>query len=407
MIKTVFRPEASDKIQAISSKSEIHRLLICAALSDKKTEIVCENINEDIMATTKCLKALGAEIEYDNGIFTVLPVKSVPENPVLFCNESGSTLRFLLPICARLCENATFETKGRLASRPLSPLKEELEKGNTRIKTENSNILVSGKNKDTHFEIAGNVSSQFISGLMFMLTFTGGEIIITNSIESRPYIEMTIEALRLFGCNVSFSKGIITVEKKCPLTSPEKIKGFGDWSNAAFFIAAGVTGQKKITVTGLKSDSFQGDRKIIEILKRFGAEIEISDDEVTAFPSVLSATDIDARDIPDLVPVLSVVATRAKGKTKISGCERLRLKESDRIEAVKNMISSLGGKIEVINDEIIIEGCSLSGGVVNSENDHRIAMSAAVAAFFTTSPVTINDAQAVNKSYPSFWDELK
>lgn len=407
MIKTVQTPETNDEIKAITSKSEVHRLLICSAFSDRKTEIVCENINEDIQATTECLKGLGADITYKNGVFSVSPIKNTPDNPVLFCNESGSTLRFLLPVAAYLGKTTTFVTKGRLVQRPLSPLKEELEKGKTEIEIADGNITVSGKNEKTEFEIAGNVSSQFISGLMFMLTFTGGKITITGTTESKPYIEMTIDALRLFGCNISFDKNVISVEKTCPLISPSKVQGFGDWSNAAFFIVAGVIGTKPVTVTGLDINSRQGDKKIVEILRNFGAVIEITDDKVTAFPSELTGTAINAKDVPDLVPVLSVTATKAKGITKISGCERLRLKESDRIEAIKNMISCLGGKIEVINDEIIIEGFPLSGGTVDSENDHRIAMSAAIAAFASEAPVTISNAQAVNKSYPTFWDELK
>lgn len=407
MIKTVHNPKTADTVAAIASKSEVHRLLICAAFSDGKTEIFCESINEDISATVGCLKALGAEISYNNGIFTVYPVKSTPENPVLPCNESGSTLRFLIPVTAHLGKGATFLTKGRLADRPLSPLKEELERGGTKIAVLDGNIVISGKNTEKSFEIAGNISSQFISGLMLMLTFTGGTITVTGEIQSRPYIEMTADALRLFGCDVSLTDNIISVPKACPLISPHKVQGFGDWSNSAFFICAGVLGKKAITVTGLKADSRQGDKKIVDILRLFGAEIKTDGDSVTAYPSPLQGITLDAKDIPDLVPVLSVIAANASGTTKITGCERLRFKESDRIEAVKNLITDLGGKVTVDNDDIIIEGTALSGGETDSLNDHRIAMSAAIAAFATKKPVTISTAEAVNKSYPSFWDELK
>ncbi len=407
MIKTVKKPKTTGAIKAIASKSEVHRLLICAALGDKKSEIVCQNINADIKATAECLAALGAEITYENGIFSVLPIKNPPENASLPCNESGSTLRFLLPVTAILGKGGIFKTEGRLSERPLSPLKEELERAGVSIKTSGKDITVFGKCEETVFSIAGNVSSQFISGLMFMLTFTGGRINITGNTESRPYIEMTIDALRLFGCDIDFSDNIISVPKTCPLRSPEKAKSFGDWSNAAFFIVAGVTGKEKITVTGLDMGSRQGDKKIVDVLRSFGAEIEIRENEVTAYPSSLKATDIDAKDIPDLVPVLSVAAANATGTTKIYNCSRLRIKESDRIEAVKEMITALGGKITVINDDIIIEGYPLSGGKVDSKNDHRIAMSAAVAAFSTENEVTVINAEAVNKSYPSFWDEIK
>ena len=407
MIKTVFNPTTSEKIKAIASKSEVHRLLICAALSDTKTEIVCENVNDDITATARCLKAMGAEISYKNGIFTVFPIKNTPKNPLLPCNESGSTLRFLIPLTAAYGKGATFLAKGRLASRPLSPLKEELGKGGTLTRVADGNIVISGKNTKNNFEIDGGVSSQFISGLMFMLTLTGGTVTITGEIQSRPYIEMTADALRLFGCDVIFDNNTISVPKTNPLVSPKKVQGFGDWSNAAFFLVAGATGRKKITVTGLRADSRQGDRKIVDILRLFGAEIETENDCVTAFPSALHGITFDAKDVPDLVPVLSVAATMAEGTTKITGCERLRFKESDRIEAVRNMITDLGGKVTVENDDIIIEGSALKGGTTDSLNDHRIAMSAAIAAFSSENPVTVTTAEAVNKSYPTFWDELK
>ncbi len=407
MIKHIKNPVTSDKIKAIASKSEVHRLLICAALGDRETEIICENINADIKATADCLTALGAKIKYTDKVFYVSPIKNTPENPVLPCNESGSTLRFLLPVAAVLGKGGIFETAGRLSERPLSPLKEELERAGIEISVRDKKITVSGKCRETDFTVAGDVSSQFISGLMFMLSITGGKINITGSIQSRPYIEMTIDTLRLFGCGIDFSDNVITVKKVCPLKSPGKTKGFGDWSNAAFFITAGVVGKKPVTVTGLDMNSRQGDKKIIGILRYMGAEIRTENDSVTAFPSELKATDIDASDIPDLVPVLSVAAANAKGTTKIYNCSRLRIKESDRIEAVKEMLEALGGKVRVINDDIIIEGSVLRGGSVDSKNDHRIAMSAAAASFAAENEVTVIDAEAVNKSYPSFWDEIR
>lgn len=407
MTKIILSPKTSGNIKAIASKSEVHRLLIAAALSDKTTEIICEKTNADITATAECLKALGADITYSDGVFSVTPIKEVPENPVLPCNESGSTLRFLLPLVCFFGKGGVFEAKGRLTSRPLSPLKEELERYGAKIITKEGFIKISQKTAGTDFIIPGNVSSQFISGLLFMLTKTGGSITVTGTIESLPYIEMTIDALNLFGCKISFSDGRITVEKTSPLISPGKAKSGGDWSNAAFFLTAGVIGKEKITVSGLDINSRQGDKKITDILQSFGAKIDASDSSVTAYPSELHAFSFDATDIPDLVPVLSVAAANAKGVTRITGCKRLRIKESDRIEAVRRLITDLGGKIDIENDDIIITGSPLSGGLTVSENDHRIAMSAAVAAFSCDSAVTIEGAEAVNKSYPSFWEEIR
>lgn len=407
MIKTLKNPTAKGVIKAIASKSEVHRYLLCAALADKKTDILCEELNEDIIATVSCLNALGAEITYKNNYFSVLPIKQVKEEPLLPCNESGSTLRFLLPTVSSFGKNAVFEAKGRLGSRPLSPLKEELQRTGAQIISENGRITVSGKCTGTAFSIPGNVSSQFISGLMFMLTKTGGKIKITESIESLPYIEMTIKALRDFGCDVSFSDNTVNVPKTNPLLSPQNITSSGDWSNAAFFITLGIIGASPVKVTGLDIKSAQGDKAVIDVLKSLGGDIRINGNEVTAYPSVLTACDIDAKNIPDLVPVLSVAATKAEGTTRIYNCSRLRIKESDRIEAVRKMISALGGKIHIEDDDIIIKGSPLTGGTVDSCNDHRIAMSAAVAAFISEDTVTINGAEAVNKSYPTFWEEIK
>ncbi len=407
MIKTLHSPETSGCIKAINSKSEAHRVLICAALSDKKTEIRCESINEDITATADCLKALGAGISFSDGAFTVEPIKNPEKAAVLPCNESGSTLRFLLPLVSAFGGEYEFHTNGRLSQRPLSPLKEELQKGGTVISVRDNRICVSGCCNSDEFTIEGNISSQFISGLMLMLSLTGGKITVTGSIESRPYIAMTADALKEFGCNISFIDNVITVPKTRPLISPEKTEINGDWSNAAFFITAGVIGKKAITVTGLDFNSRQGDKAIITVLRKLGAKIEVTENSVTAFPSSLHGTEINAKDIPDLVPVLSVAAANAEGETRITACARLRLKESDRIETVKEMIIALGGKISVENDSLIINGFPLTGGSVDSKNDHRIAMSAAVAAFSAKNAVTVINAEAVNKSYPRFWDEIK
>ena len=407
MIKTVLAPVTNDIIKIPASKSEVHRLLICAALSDSTTKIFCDGTNEDIEATAECLRALGAEITHKDGAFTVKPLCDVPEKPVLCCNESGSTLRFLLPVAAFFGKDTVFSTKGRLGDRPLSPLKEELEGAGVTITKVSNEIRLSGKCNKTAFTIAGNVSSQFISGLMFMLTKTGGEIEITGKTESRPYIEMTIDALRQFGCSISFIGNKITVPKTSPLISPSEVKAGGDWSNSAFFLSAGIIGKNAITLTGLKADSVQGDKKIVDILREFGGRIEENEKGITAYPSPLHGITIDAGDIPDLVPVLSVVAANAEGSTEIKSCGRLRLKESDRIEAVYNMIKNLGGKITVENDTIIIEGPALQGGSIDSVNDHRIAMSGAIAAFASDGAVTINGAEAVKKSYPTFWDEIR
>ena len=366
------------EVVAIPSKSQAHRLLICAAFADQNTELVCPQTNQDIEATANCLRALGAKIEYTAAGYMVEPITQLPKTATLDCCESGSTLRFLLPIAGALGVDATFKMAGRLPQRPLSPLWEELERmGCTLTRPTEETIRCTGKLRPGKYTIDGSVSSQFITGLLFALALIKGdtELSITGKVESRPYIEMTRNALALFGAPHFKSPGKITVE--------------GDWSNGAFFLAAQALGSD-LNVLGLNADSAQGDRAVAEILEQLCAG---------------SAT-VSAADIPDLVPILAVVAAAKQGAT-FTNIRRLRLKESDRVASVIDMITALGGEGSADEDHLYVRGTGLRGGIVNSCNDHRIAMAAAIAATVCTEPVTILGAEAVNKSYPQFWEEYR
>lgn len=408
---TVFPSTTQGKIRAIASKSVAHRLLICASFADKPTSIRCEQTNEDITATVECLCALGAKIIRIGDLYEVTPIKEINKNAILPCNESGSTLRFLLPICAVLNGNFRFEMKGRLPSRPLSPLKELLEKNGVTFSRPTENTLsVSGELSGEDFEIAGNVSSQFISGLLFSLAISKKKstLKITTQIESEPYINITLEALSLFGVDVIKSENVFIIPQSCSFNAPAELDVEGDWSNAAFPLALGIIGKAPITVENLFPASMQGDKQIIDILRKFGGKIEENGNGFTAFPSSLCGIEIDASNIPDLVPILATVASVAKGTTVIRGASRLRLKESDRLMSVSNALSTLGSDITQTDDGLIINGKkSLCGGIVDSFGDHRIAMSCAVASSICESGVTIKNAEAVNKSYPNFWRDMK
>ena len=399
------------KIRAIASKSAAHRLLICAAFADKPSAIRCEQINEDIVATVECLCALGASISRAGEFYNVTPIKNLNRSAILPCNESGSTLRFMIPICAALNGSFTFEMKGRLPSRPLSPLKEVLEQNGVSISAPAANtLLVSGALLGNEFEIAGNVSSQFITGLLFALSILKRKatLKITTKIESEPYIALTLDALSAFGIDIIKNENEFTVFGNRALTAPKELCVEGDWSNAAFPLALGVIGKAPICVENLQESSKQGDKKIIELLRSFGGKIEQSGSCFTAYPSKLHGIEIDATSIPDLVPILATVASVAEGKTVIRGAARLRLKESDRLVSVSTMLNTLGGDVIETDDGLIINGMpSLNGGVVDSFGDHRIAMSAAVASAVCKSSVTVTRADAVNKSYPDFWRDMK
>ena len=409
---TIQPSAANGRIKAISSKSAAHRILICAAFADEMTAVRCDTTNKDIEATAACLCAMGASIRYENPYFYVTPI-GVPKSGVtLPCNESGSTLRFLLPIVPAIGIDARFEMAGRLPERPLSPLYEELTAHGARLGPQGSNPLdCRGSLSGEEYKIRGDVSSQFISGLLFALTFSGrgGRLIIEGKTESAPYVNMTVDALRLFGAApIKTADGYI-IQKGVKLVSPRTLDVEGDWSNAAFPLCMGAIGSGAVSVYGLKNDSNQGDRTIVELLRRFGADVTEGEGEYTVRGGkALHGIEIDATQIPDLVPVLATVASVSEGETRIFGASRLRLKESDRLMTVTQMLSALGADISETEDGLIIRGKPrLSGGTVDSCNDHRIAMSAAVASVASAQEITIEGAQCASKSYPDFWSDIK
>ncbi len=403
---TFDRPKLSGRIRAISSKSEAHRQLICAALADGETEIVCSDTNLDIDATAGCLRSLGADIEREDGSFCVRPIYAVKGQALLDCGESGSTLRFIIPVAAALGADCKIKMHGRLPSRPLSPLYELLcENGAVLSPVGENPFYVGGKLKCGDFFIRADVSSQFISGLLFALPLLEGKssLTLTGKAESLHYIDMTLDALRLFGAGISKKGDTFYINPIKKFKSPGRTCVGGDWSNAAFFLCAGAMGKSPLTVYGLDPASAQGDKKILDILTLMGADVRIKDSEITVSRNRLRGIEVDASQIPDLVPVIATVASVCEGKTVIYNAGRLRLKESDRIESVCRMLTDLGGKISPTDDGMIIEGVpELSGGTVDSFNDHRIAMSAAVASLVSLGKVTVTGMEAVNKSYPSF-----
>lgn len=397
------------EIRAISSKSEAHRYLICAALGDRNCEIICADTNADIDATANCLNSLGARIERTENGFSVTPIKEISDGATLECNESGSTLRFLLPTVCALGADCRFNMRGRLSERPLSPLYELLTSSGSLLSPKGSNPLcVKGNLSSGDYTLKSDVSSQYISGLLFALSVTKGKsaLHLDGKIESAPYIFMTFDALKVFGAKIEFDgKDTFYINGKNRLSPPCRAEVCGDWSNAAFLLSAGAIGNHPVKITGLDLNSRQGDREIVSILERMGAKTEISHGTVTVFPSKLRATEIDSANIPDLIPILATVASIADGETRIYNAARLRLKESDRIESVCSMLSCLGADIRETEDGMIIKGKNrLSGGIVSSYNDHRIAMSASVASLMCDGNVVIEGFEAINKSYPTFLD---
>lgn len=402
----------SGTLPAIASKSAAHRLLICAALAESPSAITCAETSADIEATVRCLAALGARIRYDGGVFHIDPLpRPVAGERILDAGESGSTLRFLLPVACALGAEAAFYMSGRLPERPLSPLYEELISHGCAISAPGySPIRTGGRLKSGRYTIYGGVSSQFISGLLFALPLTDGESIIrvTGEIESRPYADMTVDALRRSGIDVVTDGRVFRVPGNQRYAPESAVTVEGDWSNAAFWLCLGAVGAHEITVTNLNHKSLQGDKSVAELLKRFGARVVTSEDSVTVSRGNLRGIEIDAGNTPDLVPALAAAASVAEGVTVIKNAGRLRLKESDRLKATASTLGALGADISETVDGLVIRGKNrLDGGTVDSHGDHRIVMAAAVAAAVCINPVIIKGAEAVRKSYPGFFEDYK
>lgn len=412
-------------IPAIPSKSHVHRLLICAALADGVSRIHCPVTSEDMDATVRCMNALGAHITRENDAYVVTPIgyagdtenahaNAVSENatPTLDCGESGSTMRFLLPVVCALGKGRRLYAHGRLPERPLSPLYEELVRHGALLSPAGKNPLsVSGKLTPGDYTLDGSVSSQFITGLLFALPLLDGSstLTITGRVESAPYITMTLDALSMFGVHWQKIGAQSYRIEPTRYHTPGKVTAEGDWSNAAFWLVAGALSETSVTVTGLRMDSIQGDRAIVTLLAQMGASVETGADRVTVSGGHLHGIELDGTQIPDLIPILSIAAACAKGVTTMRQIGRLRLKESDRIAAVVDMLTSLGCHgVTAGEDWLRIEGGRpFSGGVVDGWHDHRIVMSSSVAAWQCTGSVEIVGAEAVRKSYPGFFGDLR
>lgn len=395
-------------IKILPSKSEAHRMMIAAELCDNPCEIQISETSNDIEATRSCMTAIRRALDAKLSGGTGADITAD-----LYCGESGSTFRFLIPVVAALEIIGRFHPEGRLPERPLAPLDEQLrEKGVLLSETGTVPYLVQGPLQPGRYEIPGNVSSQYITGLLFALPLLSEDstISITGGLQSEGYVNMTIRVLDRFGIEIITERSSDALVYRVPgnqkYVAPPTPEVEGDWSNAAFWLAAGVLGEEPVQVTGLSMDSAQGDRKIVDLLQKFGADVRVSADRVIAYPSRenLRGIPIDASQIPDMVPALALVASLAKGTTEILHAERLRLKESDRLKSVTDVLSKLGANVQELPDGLVIEGSeNLIGSEVNSYNDHRIAMMAAVASVVTEGKVTIQGAESVNKSYPTFF----
>lgn len=396
------------------SKSAAHRAILCASLAKGVSHLSNFRFSQDMEATCRAVQALGVKtrltgntlIVDSRGLFS-------PKQAVLDCGESGSTLRFLIPVAAAGGVCAEFTGKGRLPQRPIGVYLDCLPKAGVSCRTEGGLPLkIGGTLRPGVFSLPGDISSQFITGLLLALPALGGDsqILLTSPLESAGYVDMTIEMMNRFGVSVvPMENGWLVPGNQSYI--PRDLAIEGDWSQGAFFLAAGALSQNKdasILIKGLQKHSTQGDRQAFSLFQKFGAKLCWEPEGLRAAPGVLQPVpSIDASQIPDLVPILAVTAAFCPGVTAITGAARLRIKESDRLKAVAQGIAALGGEIRELPDGLVITGKpSLAGGQAEGFHDHRIVMAMAIAALGCEGPVVITDAQSINKSYPDFFEDF-
>lgn len=409
---TVSPYEMHGRITAPPSKSASHRNVIAAAMA--KGESVIENVDmsSDINATIRGCETLGCSVRVESaGRYNVLHIKGglkIKGGVNINCEESGSTLRFLIPVACTVEGKKIFTGSGRLPERPIDEYINIFENEGIRFEKPQGKSLplkVTGKLSGGEYVLSGNVSSQYISGLMFALPVLekDSEITITGKFESKGYADMTADTLRGFGVETDSTENGYIIKGNQEY-KPRSIKVEGDWSQAAFLIA-GAALSGKLTIEGLKADSLQPDRVIVDIMKRMGADIQQFENSIKVRKSALHGIEIDVSQCPDLVPPIAAAAALAEGKTKIYGAARLRIKESDRLKTLWGNLNKLGVRAEESPDSLTIYGGGIKGGEADSYGDHRITMALSILAL--RAPITITGAESINKSYPGFFEDLK
>lgn len=395
------------------SKSLSHRAIICAALSAGESNIGNIVFSDDIHATCDAMRSLGASIEKTSE--TSLKIKgSFPlelKEEEIDCKESGSTLRFLIPISLLAQGKAVFKGRGKLVSRPLGSYYNIFDEQEINYKNDDGNLPLhlEGSLSPGEFKLEGDISSQFITGLMFTLPLLNGDskIIMTSELESKGYVDLTIDMLDKFGVKV-----INNDYKEFTIKGGQEYKARdyrveGDFSQAAFWLVGGILGER-IDCKDLDPDSLQGDKAILHLIEEMGGNLNLEDLSFIAKKSNTKGIVIDASEWPDIVPILTVLAALSEGETRIINAARLRIKESDRLKAISTELNKLGADVKELEDGLVIRGRKdLTGGTVDSWNDHRIAMALAIASIRCTGDVTITNSDVVKKSYPHFWEDFK
>lgn len=429
--KTVSAAIPTGTIAAIPAKAHAHRALIAAALADSPSTLLIAHYSEDIDATIASLRGLGAIIEKTESGVRVIPIPENQSHGTIDAHESGTTLRLLLSVGSAICDTTDVTAAGRLPNRPLEPLKSQLEAHGITFSATKPPFTISGHLTGGLFEMVGNVSSQFFSGLLLASPKLDEDTLInsTTPLQSRDYVTLTRHVMADFGvmAYTTDDGNSFTVPKGQHYHGLENYPIEGDWSNSAIWLVAAAITSQPLTITNLQPDSTQADKRILDIIDCAGTTVEwqtedgtvIEDEQLDNIKTPLRlhcegrAIDpitVDLEQCPDLLPVLAALACSIEGESWFINGERLRLKESDRLLAVRDLVRTLGGTAHIEGDNLYINGTGrLTGGTVTSHNDHRLVMAASLMALFSDDPITITDSQAINKSYPLFfkhWNEL-
>lgn len=401
----------SGTVAAPASKSYTQRMVIASALSEGTSHISNPLYSDDTEAALRAVTALGAEFKAEGGVWTIKGTKPQAATKPIDCGESGATLRFLIPVAALADGPSTLLFGGSIERRPVEPLLECLRElgadahvgreGNLDTVYVEGGGLVGGK-----CSIPGDVSSQFISGLMFACPLAEAdiEIALTSPLESADYVKMTEAVLSTHAVEVAVEDRRIFIGGNQTYKAADGHVP-GDFSSAAFLLAAAAITSSKVTVSGLDYEAVQGDKAIVRILKEMGVEGKVCPDsiQIDGAGKPLKPIRVDVKNIPDLVPAIAVLACYADGTSHITGARRLRLKESDRLLTVSEELGKMGADIRITEDSMTIKGTALHGATVDPHNDHRIAMAAAVAALGAEGQTTIEHAECIRKSYPQFY----
>lgn len=414
MAEIILQPgKLSGTVTVPPSKSLAHRMIICAALADGESRISPIQPSEDILATLEGMAALGAEcsLQGDTAIIRGVGSRRKTEPVSIHCRESGSTLRFLVPLSMTLGVGAHFTGAPGLAVRPLTPYKticEAVGAEYSHAALPELSAHIHGRLPAGRYEVPGNISSQFITGLLLALSVADGdsEIVLTTPLESTAYVDLTLDAMQAFGVRAEITETGYIIPGNQRYTARSAVVE-GDYSQAANWLCAAALGND-IAVAGLNPDSYQGDRAILSVLQRMGAEITLADGAFRVKAKALRAVDVDVSEIPDIAPVIALTCCFAEGTSRIRNAGRLRIKECDRLSATVQAVNAMGGHAEESADEMIIHGTGVlpGGNVCACFNDHRIAMLHAVAATRCDNPLTLDSRECVRKSYPRFWDDF-